>query len=74
MRDLSEAGVCLLLAEPLEVGLAVEIQLDGIPHRQAVKIPGKVVWLNPTSDGRFLIGLQFDTLLPRMDLLAMARV
>jgi Tfp pilus assembly protein PilZ len=73
LRDLSEAGVCLLLAEALPAGQEVEVHLESIQHHRPIKIPGKVVWVMPEEGGRFLAGVHFDRLLPYKDLLALAQ-
>lgn len=74
MKDLSEEGVCLVLAEALPVGQDVEINLESIQHRRPIKIPGKVVWVRPGDDGTILAGVHFEKLLNYRDLQALAQI
>jgi hypothetical protein len=74
LRDLSEAGVCLLLAEALPAGQEVEVHLESVQHNRPVKVPGRVVWVKPADDGRFLAGVQFEKQLPHKDLQALAQL
>lgn len=74
LRDLSEEGVCLVLAEPLLVGQEVEINLESIQHRRPFRIPGRIVWVRPGEEGLILAGVHFEKLLSYRDLQALAQI
>lgn len=73
-KDVSEGGICLVLAEALPVGQEVEIHLESLQHRRPIKIPGVVVWCRPTDAGPVHVGVRFEKLLPYRELQALAQL
>mgnify|MGYP001206771596 CR=1 FL=1 len=72
MLDVSEAGIRLLVKSRLEVGQAIEVQLQGLGHTRPVKILAEVVWAVAAADGGYCIGARFDRSLGYPDLQALA--
>src|SRR4051812_887864 len=60
LRDLSETGARLLARVPLEPGQEVELRLEGVNHRGAVRVLGRVVWVRPEADDAYDIGVLFQ--------------
>jgi hypothetical protein len=73
VKDISQGGVCLLLAEELPVDQEVEIQLESIQHSRPLKVPGKVAWVRPVDD-LFLTGILFDKALSYRDLQTLGQI
>jgi len=73
-RDVSEGGICLVLAEALALGQEVEIHLESLQHRRPLKIPGVVVWTRPTDEGPVHVGVRFERSLPYRELQALAQL
>jgi hypothetical protein len=73
VKDISQGGVCLLLAEELPVGQEVEIQMESIQLSRALKVAGKVDWVRPADD-LFLTGILFDKALSYRDVQTIAQI
>jgi hypothetical protein len=71
-RDLSEGGVCLILKAPVDPNLEVEVLINGHGVR-AIKRAGRVCWTHSLDDGRVLVGVQFQGLVPFADVQNLAR-
>ncbi len=70
--DLSETGLRLLARSPLPAGQEVEVCLEGIWQRQALRLPAEVVWCLATADGKQCIGLKFHKRLSYSDVQSLA--
>ena len=71
--DLSEAGVRLLLNEPLEPGQLVSVGLEGQSHTRPTVRVGTVIWRLPAADGRHEVGVFFEKALPYQLVLELTR-
>ena len=68
LLDLSENGARLAVKEPLQPGEEVELNLEGIWHRQPLRRLANVSWCAPKGDGRLEIGVRFQKGLPYAEL------
>lgn len=65
-RDISEGGVSVILPQPLDEGMHVELVLiltqDGIedPNEEPFETRASVMWAAPTDDGQAMMGLRFE--------------
>ncbi|MDD9934681.1 MAG: PilZ domain-containing protein [Myxococcales bacterium] len=65
-RDISEGGVAVILAQPLDEGSDIELTLiltqDGIedPNEEPFETTASVMWAAPTEDGKSMMGLRFE--------------
>jgi PilZ domain len=71
--DMSESGIRLRVKAPLEAGQEIQIDLEGLGHRRALKICGKVAWSVALADGTWCVGVQFPQPLRYTDLVCLAR-
>jgi c-di-GMP-binding flagellar brake protein YcgR len=60
LLDISEGGVRLIVASPLEPQQEVEISLLPPAALREVVRKGAVVWSIPTESGEFCIGIKFE--------------
>ncbi len=73
MVDLCEAGVRLVVKEPLEPGCAVSVGLEGQSHNRPTLRIGSVVWCLAAADGTYLTGVRFEKGLPYTFVLELTR-
>jgi hypothetical protein len=71
--DLSEAGVRLVVKEPLDLGKEVSVGLEGQSHTRPIVRVGTVVWRLPAPDGAYCIGVRFEKALPYTFVLELSR-
>jgi hypothetical protein len=74
LLDLSECGVRILTARPLESGQAVEISLEALWLTQPLRCGAEVVWCLSTGDGRHAVGIRFHKRLSPVDFHSLAYV
>ena len=73
LLGLSEAGVRLVVKEPLEPGREVSVGLAGPAHCRPVTRLGKVAWSAPSADGTHHAEVAFRERLPYRDVLELSR-
>jgi PilZ domain len=73
VQDLSEAGVRLVVKEPLEPGREVSIGLEGQSHSRPILRGGVVIWCLDRPDGAYWIGVRFEKELPYTLVLELSR-
>src|ERR1700738_48048 len=66
--DISESGIRLLVASPLEVGQGVIIGLDAPMHDRPIQRLAKVIWSVPAKDGGYCVGVRLEKYLPWEDI------
>ena len=63
--NVSRGGLCADLAEPIEFGTDIEVDLqlvfDEVTHSDALRLPGRIVWCT-TVDDAFQVGIAFRPL------------
>ncbi len=59
VRDLSAAGVGLLVAQPLKPGAVLVITLQHGTRKLARPLPVRVMHCSPAAEGGWLVGCQF---------------
>jgi hypothetical protein len=61
-RDVSRGGLCATLAEPIAVGLDIELDIqlvfDDDRQSEALRVPARIVWCTPIGDDH-QVGVQF---------------
>jgi hypothetical protein len=73
VADLSEAGVRLVVKEPLEPGREVSVALEGQSHPRPIVRVGNVIWCLPGADGACWVGVRFQKDLPYKFVLELSR-
>lgn len=73
LLDLSETGLRVVLKESATVGQEVEVNLESAATGLTTKTSAVVVWVIPSSDGGFVVGLRFQKTLSYSDLQAMTK-
>ena len=73
LLDLSETGLRVVLKEPIAVGQEVEINLESAATGRMTKTTVIVVWVIPSSEGGFVVGLHFQKPLGHGDLQALTK-
>lgn len=66
-RDLSETGLRFLTKVPLKKKDEVEVAISGHGMRGSIKRMAEVRWVEAVSDQQFLVGLEFQKLIPFRD-------
>lgn len=56
-RDISPLGMCLGVDEPERIGALLRIEVRQLDGQSIGATIGRVVWSEPTRDGRYWIGL-----------------
>lgn len=64
MLDLSEAGVRLIVKKELVVRDEVEVGLTAPGGMREIFCKGHVIWVVPTVDGEFCVGVLFEKYVP----------
>lgn len=59
LLDLSQSGARLILRGSVAVGTELELSLESPQLPQPLRVPMKVVWSLPLTDGRHCIGARF---------------
>jgi c-di-GMP-binding flagellar brake protein YcgR len=61
-RDVSRGGLCATLGEPLDVGLAIEVDIQLVfedeRQSEALRLAARIVWCTSVDDG-YQIGVRF---------------
>jgi hypothetical protein len=61
-RDVSRGGLCATLAEPIEVGIDIELDIqlvfDDDRQSEALRVPARIVWCTPIGEDH-QVGVQF---------------
>lgn len=73
MLDLSESGVRLLSKTEVKVGEDVEVGLLPPGGAREVVRKGRVIWVVPTAEGTFCVGVEFAKRLDYSALLDLSR-
>src|SRR5262245_54676513 len=74
MLDLSEAGVRMIVKVQLAEKDEVEIGFMAPADMREIFRKGKVVWVVPTADGEFCIGVLFEKFLPYTNVIDLSRI
>ena len=53
----SETGLCVAISQPEAIGSLLRVMIRGVDGRQTRDVVTRVVWCNPSDDGRYRAGL-----------------
>ena len=73
LLDLSETGLRVVLKESATVEQEVEVNLESTATGRMTKTTAIVVWVIPSSEGGFVVGLHFQKALGYSDLQALTK-
>lgn len=61
-KDISEGGVCFGLYQPLEIGMALKIQIYPQNSTESIVLLGSVAWIKetPGKEYPYEVGIKFD--------------
>jgi hypothetical protein len=74
LLDVSEAGVRLIIRQPLETGHEVTVGLEPQGTGRPTLIPGVVVWCTALPDGTHCVGIRLEKPLPYDALQTIVRI
>jgi hypothetical protein len=70
--DASEEGLGILAREALGAGERVGLSMEGVAPALLVQRLGRVAWCAPAEGGRFRAGVELDTPLDNVELMALS--
>jgi hypothetical protein len=62
--DVSETGLCLVTNTEVKPGQELEVHITSSSLTQALKLTGKIIWVDALDNNQFSVGVRFDKNLP----------